>query len=200
MYQQGKLQSVVQKYLDDVTARPAESVGPSLDRLKAALNDVDDGTRLARVAPVANLTWMNREILTAARLDSPQDNIKIPFKCRIVGAKVSMLLIDPTNGIVLPPPEAIDVFIEMNRRDEYTARADDRLGVDEDPQVVSLLALDTQEANRQMCIEMPATGFQVISVRYRWALPLATVALFGWGDTQISINWFIDPLDDGVRL
>ena len=187
-----RLAAAVEDFAQLVRVHPADSVGPGLDRLLQLARSDPSGSFSAQMSPEAPITWMTRAILPANQQATGTIPLFIPYPCVIVGAHTTIALIDPAQGLVEAPPALIDVKLQINRKDEYTARADQQLSQTEDSSVVNLGALDATIANRLLRLDMPETENHV-GVVFRWATTLANVAAFGYGDLQISINWFVDP-------
>ncbi len=186
-----QLARVVRKFASDVRKDPSSIVGAKLDALERSADEADRGIYVAREQPVAAETWMSRGVLPAANQQSDVIPIDIPYSMKIFGCHIAVLLTTAQQGIVEPPAKAIDVFLQLNRHEAFTNRTDRNLTAAEDSQVVSLTALDSLV--RLLDLELPQ-GNNVISVKFRWSVPLATVAAMGWGDVQISLNWIVDPL------
>jgi hypothetical protein len=187
-----RLAAAVEEFAALVRSHPADSVGPGLDRLVQLARSDPSGSFSAQMSPEAPITWMTRAVLPAAQQATGTIPLFIPYPCTLVGAHTTIALIDPAQGLVEAPPALIDVKLQINRKDEYTARADQQLAQTEDSSVVNLGALDATIANRLLRLDMPENENHV-GVVFRWATPLANVAAFGYGDLQISINWFVDP-------
>jgi hypothetical protein len=187
-----RLNQAVEHFVSIARSHPADAIGPELDKLAQASRSDPSGNFVAEMSPVAPITWMTRQILPAAQQATGQIPLFVPYPCRIVGARTTILLVDPTQGIVEPPPAAIDLYLQINRKDGYTARTDQQLAQTEDSSVVNLESIDATIANRLLDLDLPENQNH-IGVAFRWAVPVATVAGFAWGDVQISINWFVDP-------
>lgn len=190
--QQVQLVQGVEEFAAAVRAHPAESVGPRLDRLLQIARSDPSGNYVAQMMPEAPNTWMSRAVLPAAQQNTGAIPLFVPYPCTIVGAYITVAMIDPTQGLVEPPPSFLDVKLTINRKNEYTARTDQQLAQTDDSSVVNLGAIDGNNASRILRLDLPETENH-IAIAYRWAVPIATVAAFGYGDVQISINWFIDP-------
>jgi hypothetical protein len=184
-------------WYDNVRARPSESIGPGLERLKAIAEASDVAVAYAQKSPVANVTWMQRAILQAAQATSPLMPMEITYACKIVGCVPTVLLVQAGQAIVEPPLAAIDVFMQLDRTETFTARQDKLLAAGQDSLVCNLAAFADTVRSFELDLN---NDNNVLSVTFKWAVDLATVAAFGWGDVQISLNWFVDPkLRDGER-
>lgn len=179
-------------FYDRVRASPSLSVGPELERLKDIAEVEDVATAYAQKSPVANVTWMQRGTLFATQQESAAIPMEITYACKIVQCKPTVLLIDygGETTFVEPPLAAIDVFIQLDRHEVFTARQDKLLAAGQNVQVVNLQALDDNVRSFELDLN---DDNNVLSVTYRWAVPIATVAAAGWGGVQISLNWVVDP-------
>lgn len=190
------LRSAIAEFVETARAHPSDAVGPALERLDQFAKAQRGADSIALSARTANITWMSRTTLSPTSLDSTQEMIEIPYPCTIVGVLPTILLIDSTQGLIEPPPEAIDMFLQVDRKDTFTARTDRNLTQLDDPQVVNLPAIDPRTALRVLELELGELK-NYLAVRCRWAVPLATVAAFNWGTVQLSFNWYVDPLRKG---
>ncbi len=186
------LRNAVLSFVNEARANPSASVGPELDRLAQVANDSGAADAVAVSGRVANMTWMSRALLLPTQLDSIQQPIEIPYPCTIVGVLPTILLLDTGGATIEPPPEAIDVFLQIDRNETLTATTDRMTSALQDPQVVNLPALDPRIGLRLMELHL-GNKMNTVSVRFRWAVPLATVAAKTWGSVQISLNWYVKP-------
>ncbi len=184
------LERAFQNFYSRVRASPSLSVGPELERLKEIADRGEAATAYAQKSPVANVTWMQRAILQASKAESPQTPMEITYACKIVGCLPTILLVTAAQNIVEPPPEAIDVFMQLDRTETFTARQDKLLASGQDAQVVNLPGFNNLVRSFELDLN---NDTNVLSVTFKWAVDLATVAAFGWGDVQISLLWFVDP-------
>jgi hypothetical protein len=176
-----------------VRASPALSVGPDLDRLIEQADREDEGYVAAYKSPIANLTWMQRGTLSRVELASPQLPMEIPFACKIVACKVVTILNEmPGDGVdfVEPPLSAIDVVMQLNRKELFTARVDKLNAANQDTMVVSLASFDDAVRTFELTLN---PDDNILSVQFKWAVDLAIVAAYEWGNVQISMNWAVDP-------
>lgn len=185
-----KLKRAFIAFYDRVRASPSLSVGPELERLKEIAEASDVATAYAQKSPVANVTWMQRAILQATKAEAPQLPMEITYACKIVGCVPTILLVQAGQAIVEPPLSAIDVFMQLDRTETFTARQDKLLSSGQDAQVVNLAAFDDVVRSFELDLN---NDNNVLSVTFKWAVDLTVVAAFGWGDVQISLNWFVDP-------
>lgn len=186
------LRIAVDDFVQTARAKPAEAVGPALEKLAQSAKDsrrVSDA--VAVTAPLANTTWMSRATLAATARESNIDPLQIPYACTIVGALPTVLLVDTGANAIEPPMDAIDMFLQIDRRETFTARTDRITNQQQDSQVVNLSAFNPRRSLRIIELQL-RNEMNVVSVRFRWAVDLTLVAAFNWGDVQISINWFVD--------
>lgn len=182
----------VQDFVETARSKPAEAVGPALEKLSQLAKDAHGiSDTVALTCPVANTTWMSRATLSATARESNIDPLQIPYACTIVGALPTLLLVGTGANDIEPPMDAIDMFLQIDRKETFTARTDRITTQQQDSQVVNLSAFDPQRALRVLELQL-RNEMNVVSVRFRWAVDLTLVAAFNWGDTQISINWFVD--------
>lgn len=170
-------------------SRPAEAVGPELDALAEDARRAISGSFVAQTSPVANYTWLSRAVLDPATLYTTQEPIVIPYDCELVGVLPTILLVDTTAGLVEPPIEAIDVFMQIDRKDTLTARAETTVTATQDAQMINLPSVSATIANR--CFSKQLDAQSSMSVKFGWATDLATVAALKWGKVQISLNWYV---------
>lgn len=177
-----------------VRANPSLSVGPELDTLTAMAARGDEATAYAYKSPVANVTWLQRGILSRDELASPQLPMEIPYACRIVGCMVVHGLGESPIGDGVTwleaPLSAIDVVITLNRSEQFTARMDKLAAANQDTMVVSAAALNDTVRSFEMELN---SDDNILSVQFKWALDLTIVAANEWGNQLISLNWFVDP-------
>lgn len=185
-----KLRRAFIAFYDRVRASPSLSVGPELERLKEIAEEGDVAVAYAQKSPVANVTWMQRAILQASQATSPQLPMEITYACKIVTCAPTVLLVQSAQNVVEPPLAAIDVFMQLDRTETFTARQDKLLAAGQDSQVVNLAAFADTVRSFELDLN---NDNNVLSVTFKWAVDLAIVAAFGWGDVQISLNWAVDP-------
>lgn len=186
-----KLKRAFDAFYDRVRASPSLSVGPELERLKAISDEGDVAVAYAQKSPVANVTWMQRSILQAAKTEAPQMPMEITYACKIVGCVPTVLLVTAGQGIVEPPLSAIDVFMQLDRKETFNARQDKLLAAGQDTQVANLAAFADTVRSFELDLN---NDNNVLTCTFKWAVDLTVVAAFGWGDVQISLNWFVDPV------
>jgi hypothetical protein len=193
-----QLRRAVDAFIDEVNASPSASVGAALERLKAARNEGDRGMSYAEVSPVANETWMQTLTLPAAQTSSIANPLQIPYPCKLIGCVVEPLLVTFAQGIVEAPPEAIRVFLNINRHEDLTMRVDKNLRSQDNPQLASIMALDQgRDKNRSFCLEFDEND-NTFSAQAFWAVDLTVVAAAGWGDMLIQLNWIVEPKNKGL--
>jgi hypothetical protein len=180
------------EFYNRVRARPAESVGPELEALAQAARGELSGSYAAQTSPIASHTWLTDAVLLPTELTTSQEPINMPYNCEIVGLFPTVLLIDSTQGIVEPPMEAIQVMLEVDRREKLTARADEMTSQSQDADVVTLPSISASIANRLFGYRVKGAKTK-ISVRFGWRVDLATVAAMNWGKVLVGIDWFVRP-------
>jgi hypothetical protein len=190
------LARAIEDFADRVRQRPAESVGPELDRLVQFARTTKQGERYALVSDVAPETWMQKVTLLSTQLVSPTNPMLFPYPCRIVGCDPEILLVQSGGGIVEAPPEAIELFLNIDRHENLTVRTDQQLPAGANAYVVKLNSISSRIANRLLNLEFTKND-QNLSFYVGWAVDLATVAAFSWGHLEVSLNWFVEPLDKG---
>lgn len=181
----------VRRFLADARRNPARAVGEALDELERAVDREFDGAFVAQTSPVARDTWMARAQLAAGAPESAPITVPLGEPVEIVGFLPTVLALGDTP----PPPEAIDVWIEANRRDTITARAETGVAAGDDIRVVNLPMISAAVANRLIGWRLTAAD-PTIAVKFRWAVPLATVAAQGWSDAQVSLGLFVRPIEE----
>ncbi len=192
----GKLGRKVDDFVRRVRAQPSLSVGPELDALAKAAHEEEEGMVVAYKSPIANVTWMQRAVLQRTQLSTPQIPMEIPYRCRIVACKVVTMLDESPNAeggtaFVEAPLSAVDVVMQLNRLETFTARMDKLVAQNEDAMVVSLASFD--DTVRSWEIELNADD-NILAVQFKWATEdLQDIVNFGWGNLKISLNWAVDP-------
>jgi hypothetical protein len=191
-----RFRQAFQEWAPRARKSPAEAVGDGLDRLIKLAERGEDAAAYAYKSPVANVTWMQRGYLSRQQLQTAQLNMMIPYACRITGAHVNILLVDALgDGVtfVEPPIQALDVLVQLNRAEVFTARTDKLVSVNQDAMVCSLDTINNTVRSFEM--ELNADD-NVLSTTFKWAVPLTgngSVEQYEWGGVQISLNWFVDP-------
>jgi len=184
------LEMAVVRFLREIRESPAKAVDPhEIQELERALtkDERSDGI-VARAEPCAQYTWQLRSTLLRTELNAASDEVNLGEPLHIVGFVPTLLLVDTSGlGFLLPPMEAIDVQLLFNRKAEYTATATERGTNKPIANYANMPGLDiaTRIAN------IPVEGAAIFSANFQWAVDLATVAFFGWGDTQISLEFFV---------
>jgi len=179
-------------FYDRVRASPSLSVGPELERLKDMAEASDVANAYAQKSPVANVTWMQRGLLLNTQQETAQIPMEVTYACKIVQCKPTVLLVDfgQETQFVEPPLEAIDVFLQLDRHEVFTARQDKLVTAGQNVQVVNLAAFD--DVVRSFELDLNDDN-NVLAVTFRWAVDLSVVTAAGWGSVQISLNWMVDP-------
>ena len=188
------LRETVLDFVERVRARPSESVGPALDDLKQAAMRSEGHLAANLGTPIADYTWMSSLDLDPANNSTELDPVDIPHPLEIVGMKFGVILLDITGALVEPPPEAIDIFLQINRKDTLTARADKVQTLNDDTEVVSMIALDATIANRIVRRRLDLNTDNTISWRLRWAVDAATRTGLKYSSVRVRMNWFINYL------
>lgn len=189
------IRSAVRQYVRTAREHPGDALGPALDELDRKARSERSGSYVAQTSPVADYTWLNRLVLDKTLAQSEEDPIYIPYPIEIVGMLPTILLIDADQTVVEPPPEAIDVFLQINQKDTLTARSNRRTAQGQSPQVVNLPAISCTIGNRLFGKVLDEQS-NTFSIRFQWAVDLATVAALKWGTVQISLNWFVLDRED----
>jgi hypothetical protein len=194
----GDLRFDVLTFVREVRQRPALASGDALDALEQAAQRSFDGGFVTQTSPVAPLTWMSRSLLKKDQQESQPDELKLGEPIEIVGCLPTILANDEANPLLLAPPaEAIDVFLELNRREQLTAQGEKGSAVGRDRTVVNLPMISVQ-GPRLFGLYLGAAD-PILSIRFRWAVPLSTVAAYGWADAQVSIGFYVRSLIPGRR-
>lgn len=196
MGSQADLARAIEDFAERVRQRPAESVGPELDRLVQFARAVKQGESYALVSRSAPETWMQKVTLPSTQLVSPTDPMQFPYPCRIVGCDPEVLLVTAAQAIVEPPPEAIEVYLNIDRHEQLTMRSDAQVPAGANAYVVKLDSISARIANRLLNLEFTKND-QTMSLYVGWAVDLATVTAFGWGNVEVAFNWFVEPLAGG---
>jgi hypothetical protein len=183
----------VRRFAAEARKSPALAVGKALDELERAVDRSFDGAFIASTQPVAPYTWQIRKTLLATTQESDSDEVLLGEPVEIVGMEPSILLVGTGPGLVLPPIEAIDVFVQQDRKEVFTATA--RPPGNQQPQLVNLPFMSTSKRLFALMMDRKKVD-PMISMKFRWAVPVATVAAFGWGDTQISVGMFVRTLEE----
>jgi hypothetical protein len=191
-----KLRRKVDDFVRRVRARPSESVGPELDSLQKAIWEGDEAAVSAYKSPIANVTWMQRAVLMRDQLSTPQIPMEIPYACRIVTCHPVLSLYEAPNAeaaidYIEAPISAVDVVMQLNRLETFTARMDKLVGQNSDAMVCSLAAFD--DRIRSFELELNADD-NILAVQFKWATEnLQDIIDFNWGSLRISLNWAVDP-------
>lgn len=186
------LRQAILDYVAAARSSPADAIGGALTRLQQSASDSAGGVAdsVALVQRVANSTWMSRVQMDPAVLESNGDTIDIPYPCTIVSAMPTILFVGTTPAIE-PPPEAFDVYMQIDRRDVLTSSTDRVTSQTQDMEVVNLPAFEPSRSLRTLELQLGEQK-NTLALRVRWSVPLATVATLGWGPCQISILWMVD--------
>lgn len=184
----------VDRYIREVKTSPASSVGTALDELEnASAQQTFDGSFWVPAAPVASHTWQLRSVLSCTATESDPDETELGYAIEILGMQPTLLAVG-RNG-KRPPMEAIDVSLRLNRRETFTHQVSKRANQNTSREVVNLPLL--QASLPRLLAIRAAEGSPVLSVQFRWAVPLDIVTARGWDDTQITLGFFVRPLDHG---
>ena len=101
----------------------------------------------------------------------------------------TILLVDTTAGLVEPPAEAFNVFLQIDRKDTLTARSDRLTTQQQDAQMVNLVAMSSQVGNRLFGRRLDNNS--TISVKFAWRVDLTTRTALKWGSVLIGLNWYV---------
>jgi hypothetical protein len=186
------LREEVMDFVRAAREHPSEAVGERLAVLERKARSGLSGSYNARTSSVARLTWANFLTLDKTKRTTIQDPIEIPYPIEIVGFLPLVTLIDTSQTAIEPPMSAINVFLQINREDVLTARSDRTTSQDDDPQMVPLPSISADLANR-LFGQVAPSATNTLSVKFGWAVDLATVAALGWGTCLISLSWFVRP-------
>lgn len=187
------LNFAVRRFLAEARRSPAAAVGTALDELEAEAARDLDGAFVARTSPVATNTWMGRATLRKTQPSTAPDIVAMGMPVEVVGFFPTILALE--QGLTVPPLEAIDVHLELNRRDVITARAESGVQAGDPIDVVNLPMISSVVANRLIGWKLSAADPN-ISIEFRWAVPLAVVTALGWSDIQISLGMFVRRLEE----
>lgn len=185
------LSETVRRYVAEARRSPALAVGAALDELDAASRLEFDRAFAVNAAAIAPHTWMARARLLAAEAETQPDQIPLGEPVEIVGFFPTLLTLEA--GGTVPPLEAIDVMLELKRKELLTARAESGVAAGEDFRVVNLPMISSAVANRLIGYIADAND-PVLTVKFRWAVEPAIVTALGWNDVQISLGIFVRPL------
>lgn len=180
----------VLRFVREARKRPALAVGEALDALEQQASASFDGGFATLTSPVAPLTWMTRSLLPITEQESQPDVVKLGEPIEIVGALPTVFKTSIAG--TTPPLEAIDVFLELNRREQLTAQGEKGTTIGRDRTVVNLPMISVL-APRLMGLYLGAAD-PVLEVKFRWAIPFADIAALGFGDVQVSLGFFVRPL------
>lgn len=189
------LQEMVRRFVAEARRSPALAVGAALDELDKASLQEFEGAFNVNAAAVAAHTWMARAELQAALQESEPDVIALGEPIEIVGFFPTILATQGDPAIA-PPMEAIDVMIELRRREWLTSRAESNVAAGEDARVVNLPMISSAVANRLIGYKADDKD-PTLTMRFRWAVTPAVVAAMGWSNVQISVGIFVRPLRGG---
>jgi hypothetical protein len=180
-------------FIREARERPGLATGTALDALEASASRSFEGGFVTQTAPVAPLTWMTRSLLRKAQQESQPDELKLGEPVEIVGVLPTILANDEAFPLApAPPPEAIDVFLELNRREQLTAQGEKGTTPGRDRTVVNLPMISIN--GPRLFGLFLGSADPILSVRFRWAVPLTTVAAYGWADTQVSLGFYVRPM------
>lgn len=180
------------------TANPSEAVGSRRDALVAKARAALSGSYAAQTSPIAPLRWMNRVVLPQNVLQSEEDPLDFPFPVEIVGFIPTVLLVDTNAQRVQPPLEAIDVYIQLNNDAVLTNRANRVATQTQNFQVCNLPAISATVGNSLMGLVLSEPR-NLVTVKFAWAVDLATVAALAYGDVQVSLNYVMRKREDLVK-
>jgi len=180
-------------FYNRVRREPSISVGPELDKLREFADREVGAQNVALTSPVASRTWMTRKVLASTQRETAQEPIEATDFV-IVGVHVVLLALEPPPKIP-PPLSAIDIFLQIDRRDHLTASVERIRSQTQELDSVSLSALDAGIANRVFRLNL--NNPQKLAVRFKWAVDNTIVNLFNWSNVQISVNWFVSEKSEG---
>jgi hypothetical protein len=198
-----ELASAVLRHLARVQENPARAVDPAeLEELQRHAREDMSDRFLAKMAPEANYTWLSRVELDTGADESDIDTID-DFGCRVevVGLFPQVLAIE-AGGKVVPPIEAFDVQIAVDRgaRELRTAANSPVSGGQQRPQFSPLAAVSSTIANRVMRLTLGLEGtVSTISFTYRWTVSSAVRSAMNWSNVQLSMGVFYEPIGDPRR-
>jgi hypothetical protein len=198
-----ELSSAVLRHLARVRENPARAVDPGeIEELERYAREDASDRFLARMAPEANYTWLSRVELDTSADESDIDTID-DFGCRVevLGLFPTVLALEASPK-VLPPIEAFDVQIAVDRgaRELRTAANSPVTGGQQRPQFAPLASVSSTIANRIMRLTLGLDGtVSTISFTYRWAVSSAVRTALSWSNVQLSMGVFYEPTGDPRR-
>jgi hypothetical protein len=198
-----ELGSAVLRHLARVRENPARAVDPAeLEELQRYAREDMSDRFLAKMAPEANYTWLSRVELDTSADESDIDTID-DFGCRVevVGLFPQVLALEASPK-VLPPIEAFDVQIAVDRgaRELRTAANSPVTGGQQRPQFAPLASVSSTVANRVMRMTLGLDGtVSTISFTYRWAVSSSVRTALSWSNVQLSMGVFYEPVGDPRR-
>lgn len=190
------LRETVRDYVDSVRASPAAGLGPKFDELARAAADDHTGLAATLGTPIAEYTWMSSLDLLASQETTELGVVDIPNPIEVVGIKPLVIFIDTAGTQVEPPISAIDLFLQLNRKDTLTARADKLQTLNDDTETCSLAAIDASIANRLIIKRMDANTTNVITWRLRWGVDATIRTALKYGNIRVRLNWYIRYLNN----
>jgi hypothetical protein len=190
-----RLATAVRAFVQKAKASPASAVGVELEELEKAAKRGDDGSFAAFNAPVAPYTWMVRGTLPVDQVEVDSTELRFGEEVELVGAQVVLVSSDANPALPVPPLSALDVQLKLNRKELYTAKL--KQGPADGPEdFCSLASLDVA-APRLFRLLAAGSKDPILSMKFRWAIPLAIVGTRGWAKTQISVNFFVRTQPEG---
>lgn len=183
----------VQRYIRSVREQPALATGVALDELANIADRDFVGGFVAQTSAVAPLTWMKRLLLPADQDESDDVSLEFGEPVELVGCAHSVLLVDSTSGLVKPPDEAIDCFLEINKRHELTNVEKGESSGHVTPGFVNLPFVSVF-VQRLWGIRISSAD-PTLTFRVAWAVDQATRTAFKFGAVQVSLGMFVRPLN-----
>ena len=190
-----RLIQLARRFVSDIRKSPAAATGRNLEDFEAAISRADafDGTHMALVAPLAPYSWQSREVLTIAEDETRGADLDVGERIQVVGALITLLSVDDDNARPLPPLEAFDVRIALNKKDVFTAKMDSRQSGTRE-QFANAPSLNVLTP-RLWGLMIDGAPQPTVSIQYRWAVDSATRTIRNWADTQITTVLFVHRLE-----
>lgn len=117
-----------------------------------------------RVKPFSNDTWEASASLLSTQIQSEQEPILFPCRCRIVGIYPSITLNDAT-GRVIPTTDDILVNFTMNKQRNYTANVGQTSQARNGDAFVTLAAMNTVLRDLNIVVDTPRPQ---AAMTFRW--------------------------------
>lgn len=185
----GHLRHYVSRYIREALQNPVLATSPgALEELRKVASQDFDGAFAALHAPVADYTWMTRGVLSPANDEASLDDFVFPNACEVVALIPTITSLAIAAPDVLPPLDALDVVLTVDRKDTFTARVTPNTS--QAPSDVVNLSMLSVLTPRLLGLALRGPK-PIITCKVRWAVPVAVRTFRNFGPVQVSIGFCV---------